>query len=70
MNVSKVILIIIFVMLLVIIFFAFTGIDLRKPEQAAYKLVDKAVELNRTLNRFVRNLVWNIRTSIQERFSR
>ncbi len=70
MNVSKAILIIIFVLLLIIIFFAFTGIDVRKPEQAVYKLVDKAVEINRAINRFVRNLVWNIRTSFQERFSR
>jgi uncharacterized membrane protein len=70
MNVSKAILILIFVLLLVVIFFAYTGIDLSKPEQAAYKLVDKAIEINQTVNRFVRNLVWNIRTSIQERFSR
>ena len=70
MNTSKVILIIIFVMLLIVIFFAFTGIDVRNPEQAAYTLVDKVVELNRALNRMVRNLIWNIRNSFQERFSR
>ena len=70
MNTSKAILVIIFVLLLVIIFFAFTGIDVREPEQAAYTLVDKVVELNRAINRMVRNLIWNIRNSFQERFSR
>ena len=70
MNTSKAILIVIFILLLIIIFFAFTGIDLRKPEQALYTLIDKLAELNRSINRMVRNLVWNIRTSFQERFSR
>jgi len=70
MNTSKAILIIVFVLILILIFFAFTGIDVRKPEQAAFKLVEKVVELNRAVNRMMRNLIWNIRTSFQERFSR
>lgn len=70
MNTSKVILIIIFVMLMILIFFALTGIDVRKPEQAAITLIDKLAQLNRSLNRMVRNLVYNIRNSFQERFSR
>ena len=70
MNTSKTILIIIFLMLLIIIFFAYTGIDARKPEDAMYKLIDKITELNRAINRMVRNLIWSIRTGIEERFSR
>ncbi len=70
MNTSKAILIIIFIMLLIIIFFAYTGIDARKPEQAIFKLIDKLTEINQVLNRMVRNLIWNIRTGIEERFSR
>jgi hypothetical protein len=70
MNVSKAILIIIFVLLLILIFFALTGIDVRDPEQAAIKLIDKLSQLNRALNRMLRNLVFNIRNSFQERFSR
>jgi len=70
MNVSKAILIIVFVMLLILIFFALTGIDVRNPEQAAIKLIDKLGQLNRALNRMVRNLIFNIRNSFQERFSR
>jgi hypothetical protein len=57
-------------MLLILIFFALTGIDVRKPEQAALTLIDKLAQLNRSLNRMVRNLVYNIRNSFQERFSR
>ncbi len=70
MNTSKAILIVIFIMLLIIIFVAYTGIDARKPEQAMYKIIDKLIELNHAINRMVRNLVWNIRTGIEERFSR
>jgi len=70
MNPSKAILIIVFLILLIIIFFAYTGIDARKPEDAMYKLIDKLTELNRAINRMVRNLIWSIRTGIEERFSR
>jgi len=70
MNISKAILILIFLTLLIIIFFAYTGIDARKPEEAMYKLIDKLTEINRAINRMVRNLIWSIRTGIEERFSR
>jgi len=70
MNTSKTILIVIFIMLLIIIFVAYTGVDARKPEQAMYKIIDKLIEINRALNRMVRNLIWSIRTGIEERFSR
>ena len=70
MNTSKAILIVIFIMLLIILFFAFTGIDVRKPEQAMYTLIEKLTEINRAINRMVSNLIWSIRTGIEERFSR
>lgn len=70
MNISKAILIIFFVLFLILIFFALTGIDVRNPEQAALQLIDKLGQLNRALNRMVSNLIYNIRTSFQERFSR
>lgn len=70
MNTSKTILIIIFIMLLVVIFFAYTGIDARKPEDAMYKIIDKLIEINHAINRMVRTLIWKIRTGIEERFSR
>jgi len=35
-----------------------------------YKIIDKLIEINHAINRIVRNLIWNIRTGIQERFSR
>jgi hypothetical protein len=57
-------------MFLILIFFAITGIDVRNPEQAALTLIDKLTQLNRSLNRMVRNLVYSIRNSFQERFSR
>ena len=70
MNISKAILIIFLVLFLILIFFALTGIDVRNPEQAALQLIDKLGQLNRALNRMVSNLIYNIRTSFQERFSR
>ena len=70
MNTSKAILIIIFILLLIIIFVAYTGIDVNEPEQAMYKIIDKLREINQALNRMVRNLIWSIRTGIEERFSR
>jgi hypothetical protein len=70
MNTSKAILIMIFLVLLVLIFFIYTGIDVRKPEQAALTLIDKLAEINRAVNRALRNLIYSIRSSFQERFSR
>jgi hypothetical protein len=70
MNLSKAILIVIFLMLLILIFFALTGIDVRKPEQAAITLIEKLVDLNRAINRAIRNFFYSIRTSFNERFSR
>ena len=69
-NLAKTILLIILIMLIVIIFFALTGINASEPEQAMYILIDKLGQLNRSINRMVNNLIFSIRTSIQERFSR
>lgn len=69
-NPAKTALLLILLLLIIIIFFALTGVDLRKPEKAAYTLVDKVVELNRAINRWVRGLVFDIRTWFQETFAR
>ena len=63
-NLSKTLLILIFLMLLIVIFFALTGIDISKPEQAMYIMVDKVVQLNRAINQMFRTLFWNIRTTV------
>ncbi len=69
-NPAKTILLLILLLIIVIVFFALTGIDLRKPEQATYKLMDKVMELNRAINRMVRTLIFSIRGWFQETFSR
>ena len=63
-NLSKAILIVVFLMLLIVIFFALTGINVNKPEQAMYILVDKAVQLNRAINQMFREVIWSIRTTV------
>lgn len=63
-NISKVILILVFVMLLIVIFFALTGINVRQPEQAMYIMIDKLGRLNRTINQMFRELLWSIRTTV------
>ena len=68
MNVAKVALILIFLLLLVVIFFAMTGMDVNNPMIAIEKIVGWTIELNRTLNRMMREFMFSIRTSIQERF--
>ena len=70
MNVSKTILLLILLVLIVIIFFALTGIDVRKPEQATLTLIDKIGQLNRALNRMLREFLFSIRVWFQETFAR
>ena len=70
MNVSKTILIILFLLFLVLSFYIITGIDLSEPEQAAQRLVYQLAEFNRAVSKAARNFFINIRTSFQERFSR
>jgi len=68
-NPAKTALLLILLIFIVITFFALTGINVRKPEQAAYKLADKVVQLNRAINQMMRNVIWSIRTWFQETFS-
>ena len=69
-NPSKTILLLMLLLMIVIVFFALTGIDVRQPEQSALKLVEKVTQLNRTINLWVRQLIFSIRTWFQEAFSR
>jgi len=68
MNVAKVALILIFLLLLVVIFFAMTGMDVNNPMAAVERIIGWTVELNRALNRMMRELLFSIRTSVRERF--
>ena len=68
MNVAKVVLILIFLVLLVIIFFALTGLDVNNPMGALERTLAWTIELNRSLNRMMREFMFSIRTAIQERF--
>lgn len=69
-NPAKAALLLILLVFIIITFFALTGIDVRKPEQSAYKLVDKVVQLNRAINQMMRNLILSIRLWFQETFTR
>jgi len=69
-NLSKTILILFLVVMILIIFFALTGIDLRQPEQALLTMIDKLAQLNRALNRMVRNIVFSIQNTVRETFNR
>ena len=69
-NPSKAILIILFLLFLIVVFFAYTGVNLNKPEQAMYILIDKLGELNRAINQMFRNLFFSIRTTVSGWFGR
>jgi cell shape-determining protein MreC len=69
-NPAKTILLIILLLIIILVFFALTGIDLRQPEKAAYTLVDKVLELNRAINRAVRQFFYSIRLKLKDTFSR
>ena len=69
-NPAKTALLLILLIFIIIAFFALTGVDVRKPEQSAYKLADRVVELNRAINHAVRNFFFSIRIWFQETFSR
>ena len=68
MNVAKVALILIFLLLAVIIFFALTGMDVRNPMPAVVRILDWVVQLNRTLSRILQEFLFSVRMSIKERF--
>jgi hypothetical protein len=69
-NPAKAALLLILLLLIIVIFFAYTGINVRKPEQAMYTLVDKVLEINRAINRMLRELIFSIRIKVRETFSR
>lgn len=68
-NPAKAALLLILLIFIIITFFALTGVNVRKPEQSAYKLVDKVVQLNRAINQMMRNVILSIRTWFQGLFS-
>lgn len=69
-NPAKTALLLILLIFLVIAFFALTGVDPRKPEQSAIRLVEKLTQLNRAINRMVRNVIYSIRMWFKDTFSR
>ena len=69
-NPAKTALLLILLLFIIIAFFALTGVDVRKPEQAATKLADQFLRLNRAINQALRNLFYSIRIWFQELFSR
>jgi len=68
MNSAKVVLILIFLLLSIIIFFALTGLDVRNPMPAVVRILDWVVQLNRTLSRMLQEFLFSVRMSIKERF--
>ena len=68
MNVAKVALILIFLLLLVVIFFALTGLDVNNPMPAIERILAWVVRLNRTLNMMMRDFIFSIQKSIREGF--
>ena len=68
MDVSKVALILIGVLILIIIMFALTGLDVNNPMPAIERAIAWAAELNRTLSRMLLDFLISIRDSIRESF--
>lgn len=68
MNVAKVALILIFLLLLIVIFFALTGLDVNNPMPAVERILAWVIRLNRTLNVMMRNFILSIQNSIRESF--
>ncbi len=68
MNVAKVFLILIFLALLIIVFFALTGLDVNNPMAAVERIIAWSIRLNRTVNMMIREFFLSIRTWFQESF--
>ncbi len=68
MNVAKVALILIFLLLLILIFFALTGLDVNHPMAALERIVAWSARLNRTVTQMLRGLFLPIRIWFQEIF--
>jgi hypothetical protein len=68
MNVAKVALTLILLALLIIIFFALTGLDIDHPMAAVERIIAWSIRLNRTINMMIRELFLSIQTWFQESF--
>jgi hypothetical protein len=68
MNVAKVALILILLALLIIIFFALTGLDIDHPMAAVERIIAWSIRLNRTINMMIREVFLSIRIWFQESF--
>jgi len=65
MNVAKVALTLIFLLLMILIFFALTGLDVSQPMVALERIIAWAGRLNRTVNLMLRELFLSIQIWIQ-----
>lgn len=68
MNIAKAVLIMIFLALLIIIFFALTGLDVNHPMAAVERIIAWMGRLNRTINLMIREFFLSIRIWFQESF--
>ncbi|MCK4488816.1 MAG: hypothetical protein KAU23_01075 [Anaerolineales bacterium] len=65
MNVAKVALTLIFLLLMILIFFALTGLDVNHPMVALERIIAWSGRLNRTVNLMLRELFLSIQIWIQ-----
>jgi len=65
MNVAKAALTLIFLLLMILIFFALTGLDVSQPMVALERIIAWAGRLNRTVNLMLRELFLSIQIWIQ-----
>ncbi|MCJ7716284.1 MAG: hypothetical protein MUO54_07170 [Anaerolineales bacterium] len=68
MNTAKVALILIFLLLLIIVFFALTGLDVNHPMAAVERIIAWSARLNRIANQMLRDFFISIRVWLQESF--
>jgi len=69
MNVAKVALTLIFLLLMILIFFALTGLDVNHPMVAVERIIAWSGRLNRTVNLMLRELFQSIQIWLQGIFS-
>ena len=65
MNVAKVALTLIFLLLMILIFFALTGLDVNHPMAAIESIIAWSGRLNRTVNLMLRELFLSIQIWLQ-----
>ena len=69
MNVAKTALILIFLLLMILIFFALTGLDVNQPMVAVERIIAWSARLTRTVNLMLRELFLSIQIWFQGIFS-